>query len=361
MNLAIICSWLNQYGGAERVLEVLHDLYPQAPIYTSVYDPDALPDEYKTWDIRTSFLDRIPMARNHGKMLLPLYPAGFERLDLRAYDLVLSLSSAFAHGVITSPETRHVCYCLTPARFLWNYDTYIQREGVGRLARLLLPLVTKRLRRWDRAAADRVDTFVAISRTVQQRISDYYDREAEIIYPPVRVPAVRPSADVDDYYLVVSRLVPYKRIDLAVRAFSALGLPLRIVGQGRDMAALQSMAGPTVEFCGYLPDDEVQRMMASCRALVFPGEEDFGLTPLEAMGLGRPVIAYAAGGALDTVIEGTTGVFFRDPTPESLAEAVSRLDTLDDDPDALVTHARQFDEDHFRARITSLVDEIAGG
>jgi len=360
VNLAIVCSWLNQYGGAERVLEVLHRMYPQAPIYTSIYNPQALPHEYRTWDIRTSFVDRLPLARTHGKAYLPLYPLAFERLNLDGYDVVLSLTSAFAHGIITPPETKHICYCLTPTRFLWNYRAYIEREGVGRITRLILPLVTRGLQRWDRAAADRVDSFVAISRTVRDRIRRFYQRDSDIIYPPVRMPCERPPTELGDYFLVVSRLVPYKRIDIAVRAFGELGLPLRIVGTGRDLRALQTMAGPTIEFCGYLSDDEVRRQMAGCRALIFPGEEDFGLTPLEAMGLGRPVIAYAAGGALDTVIDGVTGLYFREPTPESLAEAVLRLDTLDHDPDRLVAHARQFDEIHFCRSIARLIENAAG-
>lgn len=357
MKLAIVCSWLNQYGGAERVLEVIHDMYPHAPIYTSIYWPQALPERYRSWDIRPSFLNRLPGIRQRHQLYLPLYPLAFEHMDLRGYDVVLSLTSAFAHGVITSAETRHVCYCLTPARFLWNYTSYIEREGAGRLARWGLLLVLKGLRQWDRLAADRVDQFIAISRTVQRRIAKYYRREAPIIYPPVRTEFPVVVGEPEDYYLVVSRLVPYKRIDLAVRAFNALGLPLRIVGQGRDLASLRALAKPNIRFLGYLPDEEVCTQMARCRALIFPGEEDFGLTPVEAMALGRPVIAYGAGGALDTLEEGRTGVFFREPTPESLMEAVRRLERCTFDPAVLRQHAQRFGIARFQRELAEVLEQ----
>lgn len=357
MNLAIVCSWLNQYGGAERVLEAVHDMYPEAPIYTSIYWPEALPDRYRKWDIRPSFLNRLPLIKRKHQPFLPLYPLGFESLDLRGYDVVLSLTSAFAHGVMTTENTRHVCYCLTPARFLWNYRGYVEREGLGRLARLGLPLFLKGLRQWDRLAADRVDHFVAISRAVQRRIAKYYRRDSEIIYPPVRADLANEIQAPEDYYLIVSRLVPYKRIDLAVQAFGQLGLPLRIIGDGRDRQALQAIAGPNIEFLGYVADDaEVRRQMARCRAFVFPGEEDFGLTPLEAMAAGRPVIAYGAGGALDTIIDGQTGVFFQQATPEALAQAVRRLEHLEIDPDGLRAHVRQFGLERFQRELGAAIE-----
>ena len=347
MKLAIVCSWLNQYGGAERVLEVVHDMDPQAPIYTSIYWPKALPEQYRSWDIRPSFLNRLPLIKRWHRAFLPLYPLGFESLDLRDYEVVLSVTSAFAHGVITSSKTQHVCYCLTPARFLWTYHGYVEREGLGWLARLVLPPLLQRLRLWDRAAADRVDQFIAISTTVQRRIRKYYGRDSQIIYPPVRITHPDRGYEPEDYFLIVSRLVPYKRIDLAVRAFNRLGLLLRIVGDGRDRAALEAMAKPNIRFLGYLSDEEVREQMARCRAFVFPGEEDFGLAPLEAMAAGRPVIAYGAGGALDTVREGESGVLFYEPGPEALIEAVHRLDQYHFDPNQLRGHARRFGVSRF--------------
>lgn len=360
MRLGIIFSWLNQYGGAERVLEVVHDMYPQAPIYTSVYRPGALPESYRQWDIRPSFMNHLPLARRKQQWFLPLYPLAFESFDLRGYDLVLSISSGFAHGVLTGERTRHVCYCLTPPRFLWNYHAYIEREGLGRAARALMAGTLKNLRVWDLAAANRVDRFVAISRTVRERVAKHYRREADIIYPPVDTSLAPPESDASrgDYYLVVSRLVPYKRIDLAVRAFSTLGLPLKIVGDGRDRAALQKIAGPSVEFLGFVPDDaEVRRLMAGCKAFVFPGEEDFGLTPVEALSAGRPVIAYAAGGALDTVEEGRTGVLFAEPTPAALAEAVRRLEGLSFDEGALREQAERFSVPRFQRELDALLHQ----
>lgn len=352
MKLAIVFSWLNQYGGAERVLEVVHDMYPQAPIYTSLYLPEALPEAYRNWDIRPSFLNRIPLLRRKHQFLLPLYPLAFESLDLRGYDLVLSITSAFAHGVLTPASTPHVCYCLTPARFLWSYHAYIEREGVGRLAQAALQPHLKSLRQWDRLAADRVDRFVAISRTVQQRIRKVYRRESEILYPPVLLQAEIVPQEPQDYYLIVSRLIPYKRIDLAVEAFNRLGLPLRIIGEGRDGPMLRAMAKENIHFAGYVDSDEaVRQQMARCKAFIFPGEEDFGLTPLEAMSTGRPVIAYAAGGALDTVIEGRTGVFFREPTVEALMAAVERCEASQFDAHTLQEHAQQFGAPRFQREL----------
>ena len=347
MKLAVVCSYLTQYGGAERVLEVIHQMYPEAPVYTSMYLPDRLPDDYRTWDIRTTCMQRLPFKNKLNKAYLPLYPRAFEKLDFSGYDTVLSVTSGFAHGIVTPESTRHVCYCLTPARFLWNFDGYVAREGMGSFTRSLLPGLIRRLARWDCMAAERVDDFVAISTCVQQRIQNSYGRESSIIYPPVRIPEHYEPADVGDYYLVVSRLIPYKRIDLAVRAFTKLGIPLHIIGDGRDRAALEAEAGPKVSFLGFLSDDEVAEEMRHCRAFVFPGEEDFGITPVEVMGRGRPVVAYKAGGALDTVVEGLCGTFFDEPTPESLAEAIQRIEEMTFDSEKIVAHARRFEESHF--------------
>ena len=340
-------------------------MYPEAPIYTSIYRPEALPDAYRSWDIRPSFLNRLPLITRRHQAFLPLYPLGFESLDLRGYDVVLSLTSAFGHGVITSATTQHVCYCLTPARFLWNYHGYVAREGIGRVARAGLLLFMRGLRQWDRVAADRVDEFISISRTVQRRIHKYYRQESAIIYPPVNTEGEVSIAPPEDYYLIVSRLVPYKRIDLAVQAFSDLGLPLRIIGDGRDRAALERLAGPSIEFLGYVPDDrQVREQMARCRAFIFPGEEDFGITPIEAMAVGRPVVAYRAGGALDTIAEGRTGLFFDEATPEALADAVRRLDRHDFDPEALNRHAQRFGVERFErelSRVLQHATEVARG
>lgn len=358
--VALVASWLNQYGGAERVLEVLHEMLPTAPVYTSIYAPQAMPASYQTWDIRTSFMQRLPLVRRKHQLFLPLYPLAFETMRLSGYDLVISNTSAFAHGIRLGSGTAHVCYCLTPARFLWDYDGYIRRENIGGAARAVLPALIGLLRGWDRAAAKRVSHYIAISRLVAERIRVAYNRAATIIYPPLDTRAFAPSSGYDDYYLIVSRLVPYKRIDLAVQAFTRLGLPLRIIGDGRDRAALERMAGPTVRFLGRLPDGDVKDHLSRCRAFIFPGEEDFGLAPLEAMASGRPVIAYAGGGALETVVEGVTGTFFAEPTADALAAVVNTFNPDRYDPVAIRRHAETFDRTVFIERVRAFVKQKTG-
>lgn len=359
VRVAITCSWLNQYGGAERVLELLHEMYPDAPIYTSMYASDAMPLSYRQWDIRTSFMDRLPFVKKHHQAFLALYPLAFEQFDLSDYDVVISNSSAYCHGVITRPETLHICYCLTPARFLWNYHEYIKKENVGGLSRVLLPLAVNYLRSWDLHASTRVDRFVAISKAVAGRIQKYYRRESAIIHPPIDVSQFRvKSADeVGDFFLIISRLIPYKRIDLAVRAFNELGLPLKIVGDGRYRPSLERIARPNVEFLGRVSDDDVRELYSRCKALVFPGEEDFGLAPLEANAAGRPVIAFAGGGARETIVEGKTGAFFYEATPEALASVVEKFDHRQYDPQAIRAHAEKFDVPTFKAEFARFVQE----
>ncbi len=357
MKVAIVHDWLNQMGGAEVVLEALVEIYPQAPIYTSMYWPQATPQAYRSWDIRTSFMDRLPFVKRYHQPFLPLYPLAFESFDFTGYDLVISNKSGFCHGVITSPDTLHICYCLTPTRFLWDYSGYAERERLRRLARLALPPFLNYLRLWDRAAADRVDHFVAISRTVQRRIAKYYRRDSAIIHPPVDTTKFAPGDSRDDYFLIVSRLVPYKRIDLAVRAFNELGLPLVVIGDGRDRDSLQALAKPNIEFLGHVPDGEIVDYFARCRAFILPGQEDFCIAPVEAQAAGRPVIAYAAGGALDTVREGVTGSFFYEQTPEALTEAIQGFDETDYDPAVIRRHAERFDKRVFKERLIEFIKE----
>ncbi len=357
MKVALVHDWGNQVGGAEKVLLALKELFPDAPVYMSIYDPAVMPEICRTWDIRTSFMDRLPLVKRYHQPFLPLYPLAFEQFDFSAFDLVISNKSGFCHGIITPPETLHIDYCLTPTRYVWDYRSYARREGIGRLANWVLQPLLAYLRVWDRLAADRVDHFVAISREVQRRIGKYYRRDATVIYPPVETARFTPGEDGGDYFLVVSRLIPYKRIDLAVQAFNQLGRPLKIVGDGRDRAALQRAAAPNIEFLGRLPDQELQSLLQRCQALVFPGYEDFGIAPLEANAAGRPVIAYRAGGALDTVIAGQTGLFFDEPTPQSLAAAVRTLDDVTFDPPAIRQHALRFDKAVFQRDFKRFVEE----
>jgi len=376
MKLALAHDWLNQAGGAEVVLDVLHAIYPDAPVYTTIVDRSRVPAA-SGWDVRPSWMDRLPRIHASHQPYLPLYPLAWETTRLAGFDVVLSNKSGFCHGVHAGGAV-HVCYCLTPTRFVWQVDDYLAFEGTPRGTRLALRLLLPWLRRWDRAAAARVDHFVAISSTVRDRIRAFYGRDSAVIYPPVDLDRYALPADVarrrpgaepiaprgdgplerpggDDFHLVLARLVPYKRIDLAVAAFNRLGRRLVVVGDGRDRSRLEAMAGPTIEFRGRLPEAEVVDLLARCRALVWPGVEDFGLVPVEAMASGRPVVARRAGGVLDTVAEGRTGVFFDAPDPDALAEAVRRADAIAWFPDDIRAHAGRFGRPVFEARLRDFV------
>lgn len=356
MKFALVHDWLNQVGGAEDVLDTLVKQYPAAPLYTSIYAPDLMPAHYREWDIHTLWLDRMPVIHRHHQPYLPLYPLAWGGLDLSAYDVVLSNKSGFCHGFQYGADTLHICYCLAPTRYVWQLDAYIAREGLGNLVQMGLRPLVAALRRWDYAAAQRVHHFIAISTEIQERIKTYYNRDSVVIYPPVDTARFQPSPRVDDYFLIVSRLIPYKRIDLAVQAATRLGLPLKIGGKGRDFERLQAMAGPTVEFLGYVPDADLPDLMARCKAFLFPGLEDFGITPVQAQAAGRPVIAYGGGGALDTVIPGKTGEHFHEMTVDSLAAVMANFDANAYDPPALRAHAMQFDTSIFNQQIASYIE-----
>jgi len=358
MKVALVHDYLNQMGGAERVVLAFHELFPEAPLYTSIYDPRRVDAAFQQIDIRTSFMQRLPFVKKHHQPFLPLYPFAMERLDLRGYDLILSSSSAFGKGVITKPGTMHICYCHTPMRWCWNYDEYVEREQLGKLARGVLPFLITWLRVWDQTTAMRVDHFIANSPAVADRIQKYYRREAVVIPPPVDASRFLfdPTTQPEDYFLVVSRFMPYKRIDLAIQACNRLQLPLVIIGSGRDQQRLQQMAGPTIRFLGRLSDAEVLHYYAHCRALILPGEEDFGITPLEAQASGRPVVAYSAGGALASVIDGVTGTFFQEQTVESLAATLAAFDETRYDPQIIRDHALEFDKPRFHRRILQFIE-----
>lgn len=358
MKVALVHDYLNQMGGAERVVIALHEIFPDAPIYTSIYDPERVDPVFRQMDIRTTFMQKLPLVTKHHQPYLPFYPFAMESLDLRGYDLVLSSSSAFGKGVITRPETMHICYCHTPMRWCWNYREYVEREQLGGLARRVLPFMITNLRIWDQTSAMRVDHFIANSPVVAERIAKYYRREAVVIPPPVEAQRFPfdPATQPEDYFLIVSRLIPYKRIDLAIEACNRLQLPLVIIGSGRDEARLRKLAGPTIRFTGRLSDEEVLHYYMHCRAFLFPGEEDFGITPLEAQAAGRPVIAYGAGGALASVVEGVTGLFFREQTVESLAATLAVFDERQFDPQAIRNHALEFDLPRFHRRILQFIE-----
>lgn len=358
MRLALVHDWLNQRGGAEDVLETLTTLYPDSPIYTSIYARDLMPSSYQNWDIRALWLDHLPGIHNHHQLYLPLYPPAWGRLNLSDYDVVLTNKSGFSHGLKT--DKLHICYCLAPTRYVWQLESYIAREGMGKPVEMALRPLIAMLKKWDYEAAQRVTHFIAISTEIQQRIQTYYNRDSVIIYPPVDTSRFQPSSIVDDYFLIVSRLIPYKRIDLAVQAATQLGLPLKIGGKGRDLERLKAMAGPTVEFLGYVDDNALPDLMARCKAFLFPGLEDFGITPVQAQAAGRPVIAYGGGGALDTVIPGITGELFYDLSVESLATVMANFDTNRYHPAAIRTHAQKFDTSIFNQQLTDYVQQAWG-
>ena len=358
---ALVHDYLAQAGGAERVVAALHALFPAAPLYTSVYDPKATLSCFSEMDVRTSFLQRsLLSSRRFHKLALGLYPLAFEQFDLSGYGLVISSSSAFAKGVITGPETCHICYCHTPARFAWREHDYLLQS---RLTRLLAPWICgiiSGLRQRDFDSAQRVDSFVANSHNIAGRIRKYYRREVDaVIYPPVETGrfTAAPAEEIGEHFLVVSRLVGYKRIDLAIEACNRLHVPLRVVGTGPEGRALRRLAGPTVQFLGRLTDAQVAHEYARCRALIFPGEEDFGLTPVECMASGRPVVAYGRGGALETVTAGKTGVFFGEQTPEAVMEALQAVMALQIVPEVLQAEAFKFDTSVFAQKMTAFVGQ----
>lgn len=358
MKVAIVHDYLNQMGGAEKVVEVFHDMFPSSPIYTSVYFPEAVSAKFQGADIRTSFMQKLPFVRKFSRHYLATYPYAFELFDLSGYDVVLSSSSAFAKGIISQPDTCHICYCHTPMRFAWDYHSYIERERFSAPIRLILPYVVHRVRRWDEITINRVDHYVANSHEVERRIRKYYRRNAEVIFPPAETHRFEVTGQDDGYFVIISRLLAYKRIDIAIEAANMLRVPLKIVGYGRDAERLKRLAGPTVEFLGRLPAAELVDCLQRSRALVFPGREDFGIVPVEAMACGKPVIAYGKGGALDTVIDGVTGTLFYEHTPESLADAVSGFSPDDFDPYVIRRHAEKFDVTVFRRRMMDFIEEM---
>ncbi|MCP5433614.1 MAG: glycosyltransferase [Alphaproteobacteria bacterium] len=361
MRTAIVHYWLFHMRGGEKVVEALCELYPDADIFTHLYDPSELSSAISSHRVATTFIARLPFARRLYRHYLPLMPLALEELDLSAYDLVISSEAGPAKGVITRPDALHVCYCHSPMRYLWDqYHIYLKTAGLP--TRALMPLLFHGLRQWDVASASRVDHFIANSTAVAARIRKFYRRDAEVIPPPVDAANFSSADQRRDYYLFVGQLVGYKRADLAVEAFNRLGKRLVVIGDGEESRALKHVAGPTIEFLGKAPFDVLRRHYGEARALVFPGEEDFGIVPVEAMASGTPVIAFGRGGALDSVVDGTTGLFFREQTVEALIEAVARFEAQEErfDRAALAAHAAHFDKKVFKERFAATVDRLLG-
>lgn len=355
MKIAIIHDWLTNMGGAEQVVINFKEIYKEAPIYTTFYNPNKLDDKLKNIEVRTSHLQKKKMVENH-KKYFPLMPRAFEKFDLNEYDVILSSSSSCAKGVLTKPGSVHICYCHTPMRYAWEKrDEYT--EGMGKLKKKLVEILCHYMRIWDVASSNRVDYFIANSTEVQKRIKKHYKRDSIVINPPVRCNMFNISEIDKDYYLVLSRLVGYKRFDLAVQACSQLGKKLVVIGEGPEKEKLEKLANENVTFLGRQPDDVVKKYMSECKALLFPGEEDFGIVPVESQSCGRPVIAYGKGGVLDSVIDGKTGVFFKEQTVESLKEAINKFETMKFDKEEIRKHALEFDESVFQEKIRKFIEE----
>ncbi|HEY8582892.1 MAG TPA: glycosyltransferase [Capillimicrobium sp.] len=353
--VALVHDFLLDVRGAERVFAALADVYPQADLFTAVYDPAGTEGRFAHRNVNTSFLQRLrPTARSF-RPLLPLYPYAMEAMDLSGYDLVLSSSSAWAHGVIVDPEAVHVCYCHNPFRYAWNAreETLSQR---GALQRAALSVVFQRWRQWDWIAAQRVDRYIANSEMTRRRIRRYFGRDADVVYPPVETSRFAPGP-VSDYYVVLSELMPHKRIQHAVEAFNRLRLPLVVVGDGPDARRLRRLAGPTVSFAGRVTDERAAELLSAAKALIVTATEEFGIAAVEAQAAGRPVIALAEGGVRETVQEGITGAFYEHADPDALAEVVARFDPLAIDPADCVANADRFDVAHFRHGIQRTVAE----
>jgi glycosyltransferase involved in cell wall biosynthesis len=362
--VALVHDWLTGMRGGERCLEVFCELFPQAPLFTLLHVPGSVSPVIERRRIVTSFVQRLPAAASRYRYYLPLFPAAVRGFDLSGFDLVISLSHCVAKAVRVRPGTLHLSYCFSPMRYVWDlYDDYVGAHA-GLATRLAMPLVAPALRRWDRHT-DGVDGFVAISHHIADRIRRVYGRTADVIHPPVDVARFRISSALDDYYLVVSALVPYKRVDLAVAAAGRLGRPLLVVGSGPEEARLRALAGPSVRFLGWRPDAEVAELYARCRAVLFPSVEDYGIVPLEAAAAGRPTIALGRGGALETMVgldappgEAPTAVLFAEQTVEALAAAMRRFETEERrfDPAALRAHATRFDRPLFKRRLAEYID-----
>ncbi|MEK7523687.1 MAG: glycosyltransferase [Patescibacteria group bacterium] len=357
--VAIVCDWLVSRGGAERVILAMSNMFPQAPIYTTVYDGRNLP-EFSEREVITSFIQKLPLALKKYPMYLPLMPYAFEQFDFSEFDIVISSCHSCSKGIITKPRTLHICYCHSPMRYAWDScHQYFEQYGVPAPLQPSAKKMLHELRLWDRLAAERVDFYIANSNHVKQRITKYYRKDSEVIYPPVETEKFlgqQKNAE-GQYYLAVGRLTPYKRFDLLVETFNDLKLPLVIVGTGKEEEKLKKRAGRFITFLGTVSDTQLQEIYSKAIALVFPQTEDFGITPLEAMSCGRPVIAFEDGGALETVVPGKTGLFFSEQNLESLKKTILEFTGMKWNYAQIRKHAEQFDRQVFERKLRQFIDE----
>jgi len=367
MKIALIHDWLVNFGGAEQVLLSFHRLWTEAPIYTLLYDEEKMNRYFPGAEIRTSFLQKFPKSFWRRKeFFLPFLPTVPETFDLRDFDLVISSSNSFAKGIITKPRTIHISYCHAPMRFVWDwYHNYLKERKIGKLKKIFVLPILHYFRMWDKVSVDRVNYFIANSKTTAEKIKKYYSRDSKVIYPPVDInkSEVRsPKSEVKEksFFLIVSRLSSYKRIDLAVQAFNKLNLPLIIIGEGRQKKNLQKMARGNIKFFGFQPEEKLQQYYQNCRAFVFSGEDDFGITACEAMSFGKPVLALRKGGLTETMIESVTGEFFDEPAPELLADGVRRLmkNEKNYQPDKIKKQVEKFSRERFEREIKEYINGI---
>ncbi len=367
--VAIVHEWFTSMRGGEKCVEALCEVYPDATLFVLLHNKGTVSPIIERMPIRTSWIERLPFARERYRHFLPLFPMAARSFDLTGFDLVISSHHCVAKGVRVPPGALHVCYCYTPMRYIWTqYEDYFDPERSGLLTRLGMRLFVNRLRAWDLATANGPHKYIAISRNIRERIKTIYNRESDIIYPPVETAALPVSRRDDGFALVVSALVPYKRVDLAVEACTKLGRKLVVIGDGPDLPRLQRLGGPTVTFLGWQNDAVVRDHFARCSCILFPGEEDFGIVPVEAMAAGKPVVAYARGGALETVLDGPerrTGVLFEEQTSEAPAAAIERCGSTHFDPDTLHAWALEFDRELYKKRMAAYIEkawvEFRGG
>ncbi len=360
MKIALVHDYLVQYGGAERVLQAFTEIFPYAPIYTLIHDDRAMRGQFGDKRIYTSFLQNLPFSRKRHRFFPPLMPLAIEEFDFSKYDIVLSDSSSYAKGIITRPETLHICYMHTPMRYAWDdCQKYTQDFGFPDFVKRMVPFFMSPIRLWDKASADRVDWFLANSHFVKRRINKYYRKEAEVIHPPVNIDHfyIAKEEDRKPYFLMVGRLIAYKRHDIAIEAFNRLGLPLKIIGRGPEMKRLQRLAGPTIEFLGRVSEEDLPRYYAECRGFVFPQEEDFGIVAIEAMASGRPLIAYRGGDIVEHMQEGKMGVYFDVQTAEAIVAAVKQFDDKRYESTFIRNQVLHFDKERFKATMKDYVEK----
>ena len=358
--VALVHDWLTGMRGGEKILEVFCELFPEATLFSLLHNEGNMSPIIESMKIKTSFIQHLPMKAKNYRRYLPIMPAAIESFDLSGYDLILSTSSAVAKGAIPRQDAIHICCCLSPMRYLWDqYDEYFGKGRTGIVTRSAMKALAPLLRRWDVRTCSRVHHFIAISKNVEERIARIYHRSSDLIYPPVSTDLFSLSEKDDGYFLIVSALVPYKRVDLAVEAFNRTGEKLLIAGTGPELAKLGTMANGNIEFLGWQSDENLRTLYAGCRALIFPGVEDFGIVPLEAMASGKPVIAFGAGGALETVVaegKNATGIFFYEQTPEALIHALAHLSDKTFDPAVIRRHAERFDRKEYKRQIADYIN-----